>query len=116
MRMFRLIALSGLSMFVLAVGANAEIHVSPDDAMKAVVQKAAPEYPPMAKQMHISGRVEIAITIEPDGSVSEAKVQSGNALLTPAALGAIKKWKFTPFTENGTPTRAVTSIGFDFKL
>ena len=101
--------------FVFGATMNAEIRVPSDDAMKAAIQKAQPEYPAMAKQMHIQGKVEVDVTIESDGSVTEVKVLSGNALLTPAVIGAVKKWKFTPFTANGEPTKAVASLGFDFK-
>jgi protein TonB len=95
---------------------NAEIRVATDDAMKAAVQKAQPEYPSMARQMHIAGKVEVEVTIESDGTVADVKVLSGNALLTPAVIGAVKKWKFTPFTNNGEPTKAVAALGFDFKI
>jgi protein TonB len=99
-----------------SVPMQAEIRVSSDDAMKAAVNKAAPEYPAMAKQMRIVGRVEVDVVIDADGTVSGVKVNSGNALLTPAVIGALKKWKFTPFTADGAPTKAVATIGFDFKL
>jgi protein TonB len=102
-------------LFVFGAAMNAEIRVPSDDAMKAAIQKSQPEYPPMARQMHIAGKVEVDVTIESDGSVTDVKVISGNALLTPAVVGAVKKWKFTPFTSNGEPTRAVASLGFDFK-
>jgi TonB family protein len=101
--------------FVFGATMNAEIRVPSDDAMKAAIQKAQPEYPPMAKQMHIQGKVEVDVTIESDGTVTDVKVISGNALLTPSVVGAVKKWKFTPFTSNGEPTKAIASLGFDFK-
>ncbi len=99
----------------LASPLAAEIHVGADDALKAVLQKTQPEYPAMAKQMHITGRVDVEVTIDTDGSVAEVRVVSGNALLTPAVTSALKKWKFSPFTADGAPTKAVAPIGFDFK-
>jgi TonB family protein len=46
--------------------------------------------------MHVSGTVVLRLTIQPDGSVSDAKVESGHALLGPAAQDAVKRWKFEP--------------------
>lgn len=95
---------------------NAEIRVSTDEAMKAAVKKMQPEYPPMAKQMRIGGKVEVQVTISPDGNVEDVKILSGNALLTPSVVNTVKKWKFTPFTQDGNPTTAVAALQFDFKL
>lgn len=116
--MFRLPSLLTVfaCVFAFSMTMNAEIRVASDDAMKAAVQKAQPAYPPMARQMHVTGKVEVEVTIESDGSVGDVKVVSGNVLLTPAVVGAVKKWKFTPFTSNGEPTRAIAALGFDFKI
>jgi len=46
--------------------------------------------------MHVSGTVVLHLTIQPDGTVSDAKVESGHALLGPAAQEAVKHWKFEP--------------------
>jgi TonB family protein len=46
--------------------------------------------------MHVSGTVVVQLTIAPDGSVTDAKVESGHALLGAAATDAVKHWKFEP--------------------
>jgi protein TonB len=78
--------------------------------------RAQPDYPPIAKPTRVGGRVELEFTIESDGSVGDERVLSGRQLLVPAAIDALKKWKFKPFTESGAPVKAITSLGFDFKL
>ncbi len=95
---------------------RAEIRVSTDDALKAAVKKPAPEYPAMARQMHIAGKVEVQVTIDVEGNVEDVKILSGNALLTSGVVSAVKKWKFTPFTQDGNPTKAVAALEFDFKM
>jgi TonB family protein len=65
-------------------------------AHRNVVSKVPPMYPELARRMHISGTVVLRLTIQPDGSVSDAKVESGHALLGPAAQEAVKRWKFEP--------------------
>src|SRR5579885_2926347 len=95
---------------------HAEIRVSTDDALKAAVKKTAPEYPAMARQMHIAGKVEVQVTIDEEGNVEDVKILSGNALLPGNVVIAVKKWKFTPFTQDGNPTKAVAALEFDFKM
>jgi len=96
--------------------ASAEIRVSTDDAMKAATKKTAPDYPPIAKQLKIAGHVQVDVTIDPDGNVETVKVISGNAMLTQSVIAAVKKWKFTPFTQDGAATKAITALEFDFKM
>lgn len=96
--------------------ARAQMKVETADAMKAVTTKTPPAYPPMAKQMKVTGKVELEVTISEAGAVENVKVLTGNALLTNAASMAVKQWKFNPFTDGGNPTRAVTVVSFDFKL
>jgi TonB family protein len=93
----------------------AEIRVSADDAMKAAVNKPQPEYNPVARQMRVSGTVQVEVHIAVDGTVEEVKITSGNALLTANVVSTLKKWTFKPFTTNGDPTKAVATLSFDFK-
>jgi TonB family protein len=101
---------------MLSSFACAEMRVATDDAMKAAVKKAAPDYPPIAKQLKIAGHVQVDVNIDADGNVESVKVVSGNAMLTQSVILAVKKWKFTPFTQDGAPTKAVTALEFDFKM
>ncbi len=54
--------------------------------------KVAAIYPPLAKQMKASGAVQVAITIDENGRVIEAKAISGHPALRSAAEEAAKKW------------------------
>ena len=116
--MYRQFRYAAILLTLLSFGmlANAEIRVPTDDAMKAATKKAAPEYPPIARQLKIGGKVEVDVTIDADGNVEAVKILSGNAMLTQSVVSAVKKWKFTPFTQDGTPTKAITALNFDFKM
>ena len=103
-------------LLTFGVIASAEIRVATPDAMKNVVKKTAPDYPAIAKQLKVAGHVEVDVTIDADGNVENVKIVSGNAMLTPSVVTAVKKWKFTPFTQGGSPTKAVASLDFDFKM
>ena len=116
--MYRQFRYAAILVMLLCFGvvASAEIRVGTDDAMKAATKKTPPDYPPMAKQLKISGKVEVDVTIDADGNVENVKIISGNAMLTGSVVSAVKKWKFTPFTAEGAPTKAVAALQFDFKM
>lgn len=69
----------------------------------------------MARQMKVIGRMEVEATVGTDGNVETVKVLTGNPLLTNSAVNAVKKWKFTPFTENGDLSKAIATLSFDFE-
>jgi protein TonB len=93
----------------------AEVRVPTGDALKAALTKPSPEYSAVARQMKVTGHVEVEATVGTDGAVEAVKVLTGNPLLTNSTVNAVKKWKFTPFMENGAPAKAVAVLSFDFK-
>jgi TonB family protein len=66
---------------------------------RAIVSKVSPAYPELARRMHVSGKVVLLVTIDADGKVSATKVESGHALLAPAAQDAVSRWRFAPAPE-----------------
>lgn len=78
---------------------------------RAIVSKVPPVYPELARRMHVSGTVVLHLTVAPDGSVSDAKVESGHALLGPAAQDAVRRWKFEPSSETSDMTVDVNFAG-----
>ncbi len=66
---------------------------------RAIVSRVAPAYPELARRMHVSGKVVLLVTIQPDGKVSATKLESGHALLAPAAEDAVSRWRFAPNPE-----------------
>ena len=63
---------------------------------RTIVTRVPPAYPELARRMHVAGKVVLLVTVKPDGSVSGTKVESGHALLVPAAQDAVSRWRFTP--------------------
>jgi len=51
-------------------------------------------YPEKAKEDRIEGDVVLEITIEKSGAVSNAVVVSGPELLAPAAVAAVRQWRY----------------------
>ena len=60
--------------------------------------------------MHIGGRVVLLVSVDANGNVSSTKVESGHALLAPAAEEAVKRWHFAP---NPEPTVSEIDVNFD---
>jgi periplasmic protein TonB len=93
------------------------LRVSESDARKAVIKKVEPEYPAMARQIRLSGQVQVDVVIAETGAVEKVNVIKGNVLLSNSAVAALKKWKFTPFAGTANrPSKAIASLTFDFRL
>ena len=75
------------------------------------VSKVAPVYPELARRMHVSGVVVVQLTVSPDGSVADAKIESGHTLLGAAAQDAVKRWRFEPASETTSMTVDVNFAG-----
>jgi TonB family protein len=52
-------------------------------------------YPPLATQAHVSGQVELTVTVGADGALNQVHAISGHPLLREAAQDGIRKWRFS---------------------
>ena len=95
---------------------DALVRIAEDEAKKLAVSRVNPEYPAMAKQMRLAGKVLVDCVIDTDGGVETVKVVNGNPLLSGAVTSAVKRWKFSPVQANGKAIRAIAGLTFDFKL
>jgi Gram-negative bacterial TonB protein C-terminal len=50
----------------------------------------------------------LLVTVQADGTVSATKVESGHALLAPAAQDAVIHWRFAPSSETSDTEIEVT--------
>jgi TonB family protein len=67
------------------------------------ILKVTPVYPELARRLKIAGTVDVDITVDFNGKVSEATATSGPSLLRGAAEMALKQWRFKPNVLNGKP-------------
>ena len=81
-----------------------------------LVQQVTPAYPSEAERARIEGTVRMIATIGTDGTVSELKVLSGPPVLVPAAIAAVKQWRYRPVVKNGCPVTANTKVAVRFSL
>lgn len=78
---------------------------------RAVKSRVPPVYPEIAKRMHITGEVELQVTVDAQGKVKDVKPVSGNHVLTSAAEDAVRQWKYA--TGDGD---SVVSVTISFAL
>jgi TonB family protein len=71
-----------------------------------------PVWPAEAKQME--GSVELLVTIDEQGTVTDAEALSGPPALRPAAIAAAKQMQFRPVIRAGHPVAAYTMQTVDF--
>lgn len=88
------------------------IHARAGDGGRAIIRRTTPAYPELAKQMHLGGTVILLVSVDPGGSVTEVKVQSGHPILVQSAMSAVWLWKFAPATQTSQST---VSVNFDYR-
>lgn len=97
-------------------GQDAVRRVSQEEAVKAATSKVQPDYPAMARQLKLEGAVQVEAVIDEKGSVETAKPMNGNVILANSAVAAVKRWRFTPFTSDGKPVKAIAAMSFTFRM
>ena len=107
-RMGQLLAIAAL--LSVAAPIHAQDAGANDAGKRKVKARVAAEYPILARQMGVTGKVKVEVTITADGKVSSTKIVGGSPVLTTAAVDAVKKWKFEP-----GPKETVEIIEFEFK-
>ena len=85
-------------------------------AAQKAIEAPAPAYPREARAAGIQGVVKLQVRISKEGSVMEATVLSGHPLLVPAALEAVKRYRYQPLTIEGKPYEVLTTVEVPFRL
>src|SRR5882757_7426271 len=81
-----------------------------------LTRRVQPDYPLLAKQARVQGPVEMAAVISKQGAIENLQVLSGNPMLIPATLNAVKQWRYRPYILNGDPIEVDTRITVTFVL
>ena len=81
-----------------------------------LIRRIEPQYPVIAKQIHLEGTVILNAVISRDGNIERVDVASGPALLALAARDAVRQWKYRPYFLNGEPVEVETQITVNFTL
>ena len=86
------------------------IRVRPEEQALKLANKPDAVYPKEAMQAGISGKVQFAVNINLTGQVSTARLLSGNALLVPAALEAVKHYVYKETMVSNHGVRVDTEV------
>ena len=84
----------------------------------AAIKEVKPDYPSIAREAGVEGRVTVHVLISKEGRVLDA-VLARNVqvpMLNESALTAARQWVFTPGYANGHPVACWTAIPFHFRL
>jgi protein TonB len=81
-----------------------------------LLHKVQPVYPPLARQARIQGGVELRAIIGKTGAIENLVVVRGHPMLAPAAVEAVKQWRYRPYLLNGEPIAVETDITVNFLL
>jgi periplasmic protein TonB len=92
------------------------VRVSSGVQSGLLVRKVNPTYPPLARQARIQGTVILQAEISKDGNITNLQLISGHPMLAPAAIEAVKQWKYRPYLLNGEPVEVETQIQVNFTL
>jgi protein TonB len=92
------------------------IRVSQGVSQGLKVRDYKPVYPPLARQARIQGTVVLRAVIGKDGSIENLTLVSGHPMLAPAAIDAVKQWKYKPYLLNGEPVEVDTEVLVNFTL
>ncbi|MFL6274308.1 MAG: energy transducer TonB [Blastocatellia bacterium] len=93
-----------------------QVRVSPGVLLGKSIVRRTPEYPPLARQIRLSGSVSVEVMIALDGHVEAARAVSGHPMLVGAAVEAARGWRFEPTFLGTTPVRVTGVIVFNFSM
>jgi TonB family protein len=99
--LLQLVALSLL--LAAATMSHAQEHRKPKSS-------PPPEYPELARKMHLQGVARVEVTVLPDGSVGKVKELGGNPVLLDALVRAVRKWRY-----ESADRESVVEVQYEFK-
>lgn len=81
-----------------------------------IVANVAPEYPELARQAGIEGRVILKALIDEKGNVTRVSVLQGDDIFKESAVAAMYKMRFKPAINGSKPIKVWITIPFNFQL
>jgi periplasmic protein TonB len=108
--------ISSTPVAVPKVATPQRVRVSQGVTQGLVLRRVQPNYPPLARQARIQGSVVLQAEISKSGDIQNLRMISGHPMLGPAAIEAVKQWKYKPYILNGEPVEVETTITVNFTL
>jgi TonB family protein len=92
------------------------VHIPVEVLQGLLVTQTVAAYPPLARQAHVQGMVVLDADISKDGTIESLRMISGHPLLVPAAIDAVKQWRYKPYLVNASPVPVNSKIMVNFVL
>jgi len=92
------------------------VRISQGVTKGLLIHREEPPYPPLARAARIQGEVILTAIINTNGEITNLQLVSGHPMLVPAALAAVKQWRYKPYLLNGQPVEVETTITVIFAL
>jgi protein TonB len=108
--------LSATPVAVPKIATPTRVRVSLGVSQGLLIRKVPPAYPPLARQARIQGVVVLQAQISKEGNIQNLQLISGHPMLAPAAIEAVKQWKYKPYLLNGEPVEVDTQVQVNFTL
>ena len=83
---------------------------------RKMIKYVRPVYPKEARKAHVQGAVRLRVFIMKTGEIGEIQVLSGDPVLVPAAISAVKQWRYSPSYLNNEPMAVWSTIDVPFTL
>jgi TonB family protein len=100
----------------IATEAESPALATAEDMRGRLIYRVGPIYPPLARQARIQGMVILRVIINKLGEVRDTQVVHGHPMLSPAAVDAVKKWRYIPYEPDGRTTEIETEVQVIFTL
>ena len=78
--------------------------------------RSSMQYPSIAREAGIEGRVTVKVLVGPDGNVIQVGSVSGPDAFHDEVTDKAKQLQFTPGLQNGKPVKVWVTVPFNFKL
>jgi len=92
------------------------VRISQGVTKGLLVHRVEPLYPTLARTARVQGEVVLSAIIDTNGQITNLQLVSGHPMLVPAALAAVREWRYKPYLLNGQPVEVETTITVIFSL
>ena len=93
-----------------------QLKVPPDVMQRRNTHQVAPDYPEAARRAGVQGTVLLDAVVSVEDAVTQLNVINGPEALSPAAIDAVRWWRYEPYIVNGERATVETTISLKFRL
>jgi len=118
-----------VALFMLTAGASRDPNPAPPKIVtqariragnllhcRKLLRQVWPAYPEEARRDRVEGAVSLNVLITRTGEVTGIRVAAGDPRLAPAAVAAVRQWRYASCLLNSEPVEVHTAIDIGFTL